>query len=115
MFYSPIYDYQLNVFIAFHVCFSPDRISYILWFTKFNFQANDSFHYYNLHPGWVIGLFVVTLINHQFIFYMPPEQFAKELRPGNLLLIPDYNAIHSEKSPLGGFLVRTYARVLRAT
>lgn len=45
---------------------------------------------------------------------MTPQQFASELRPGNLLLIPDYNATHAEKSPSGGYLMQTYAIVLRA-
>ncbi len=46
---------------------------------------------------------------------MTPQQFASELRPGNLLLIPDYEATHAERSPTGGFLMRTYAKVLRAS
>lgn len=45
---------------------------------------------------------------------MTPQQFASELRPGNLLLIPDYNATYSERSPTG-FVMHTFAIVLRAT
>ena len=46
---------------------------------------------------------------------MTPQQFASELRPGNLLLIPDYNATYSERSPAGGYVMHTFAIVLRAT